>query len=352
MPTDAKIVKVFIASPGDLGDERIKLKSAVNELKSIQGFRFESVIWEEDIPTTALYGMEPQKYIDTYLVGCDMAIVMFKGRFGSPTNDFSSGTEEEFYTALSKKMPVIVYFFKHQIDSKASVEETEQFVAVKRFKEKIRTMVFSHDVASFDDILKRLDIDMPANIKKIGTITVGTAESQSSQGSASNASNKLKKYEGRWLQIIFDFPERPVGICKLSFNEDNNSFEFQGHNYHYKNRGQDVYFESDIVIESAEQRDAFYYISHPTLLENTTGFGKISFLRKKQDEFTIAEGYFIDVTNSGTGVSKINRTIMIKCDKAFFNHIKLKSNTRVKDITIIKYAKDYLKEDYNIEVNL
>lgn len=165
---------------------------------------------------------------------------------------------------------------------------------------------------------------------------------------------KFKKYEGLWLEIIFDFPERPVALCRLSYDETSCSYELQGHNYHYNDHTKDVDFESDIIISSSEKRDAFYYITHPTIMEGTTGFGKINFLKMKQDGLSVAEGYFVDVSNSGTKVDSAKKTKMIKCDKKFFEHINLK-NTKihnVNDSTIIKHLKDYLKNNYNIEVSL
>lgn len=168
----------------------------------------------------------------------------------------------------------------------------------------------------------------------------------------SKSDGKFKKYEGLWLEIIFDFPERPVALCRLSYDENTCSYELQGHNYHYCDHKKDVDFESNLIISSSEKRDAFYYITHPTIMEGTTGFGKINFLKMKQDGLTIAEGYFVDVSNSGTKVDTAKKTKMIKCDKKFLERIGLKNKRihNVNDSTIIRHLKDYLKDDYNIEV--
>jgi hypothetical protein len=172
--------------------------------------------------------------------------------------------------------------------------------------------------------------------------------------SSSNC-GKFKNYEGLWLEIIFDFPERPIALCRLSYNSDICSYELQGHNYHHNNSSKDVDFESNLIISSSEERDEFYYITHPIIMEGTTGFGKINFLKMKQNGLCIAEGYFVDVSNSGQKVDAAKKTKMIKCDRKFFDQIGLKNvkMNQINDSTIIKHLPEYLHNNYNInfEVN-
>lgn len=165
---------------------------------------------------------------------------------------------------------------------------------------------------------------------------------------------KYKKYEGLWLEVVFDFPERPVALCRLAYDESSCSYELQGHNYHYNDHTKDVDFESDLIISSLENRDAFYYITHPTIIDGITGFGKINFLKMKPEGLCVAEGYFVDVSSSETKVVSARKTRMVKCDKAFFELIGLKGKKpyNITDSEIIRYSKNYLKDKYNIEVNL
>lgn len=165
---------------------------------------------------------------------------------------------------------------------------------------------------------------------------------------------KLEKYEGRWLEIIFDFTERPVALCRLSYDKAEKSYKLRGRNYHISDHKKDVDFESNLIIDAKERRLGFYYITHPTVMESTTGFGKINFLGMKQDKFTVAEGYFIDILNTGDNVSSIRRTKMIKCDKHFLHHIGLedKKIRNVQDSTIIKYSQGFLEKNYGIKVDI
>lgn len=169
-----------------------------------------------------------------------------------------------------------------------------------------------------------------------------------------NKSRKFKNYEGLWLEIIFDFPERPVALCRLSYDEETDSYELQGHNYHYCDHSKDVDFESNLIMHSSEKRNSFHYITHPTIMAGTTGFGKINFLKMKQDGLTVAEGYFVDISNSGDSVSGVQKTKMIKCDRRFFELINLKISSihSIDNSTIIKHLSEYLKTNYNIEVKI
>ena len=57
-------------------------------------------------------GAEPQTILNKQFVeDCDCAIAMFWSRFGTPTNGYGSGTEEEIGIMLDNKKQVFMYFF-------------------------------------------------------------------------------------------------------------------------------------------------------------------------------------------------------------------------------------------------
>ena len=57
MADTRKVIKVFLASPGDLGDERKAAKSVIDELNSVLGealgYQVDLVGWED---TVAVFG--------------------------------------------------------------------------------------------------------------------------------------------------------------------------------------------------------------------------------------------------------------------------------------------------------
>jgi hypothetical protein len=74
MPFERKIIKAFLASPGDLIDERVAAKQVVesfNELRADSlGYQVELVGWED---TTSGFG-RPQEIINRDLDKCDLFI--------------------------------------------------------------------------------------------------------------------------------------------------------------------------------------------------------------------------------------------------------------------------------------
>lgn len=94
-----KVKHVFIASAGDLVEERYTFFNTVMEVNRIKahgdGFHLEPLGWEDTLPGKG----RPQEIINQEVLKCDLFIGLFWKRWGSPTGKFSSGTEEELSLA-------------------------------------------------------------------------------------------------------------------------------------------------------------------------------------------------------------------------------------------------------------
>lgn len=119
--SDRRVIKVFIASPGDLAVERRKFKEVIDELN--RGFgrganvEFVGLGWEDALATT---GRRPQDVINQDVDDCEVFILALHGRWGQMvrgTSPYSSYTEEEFHRAYDRfktsSLPHIHVFFKH-----------------------------------------------------------------------------------------------------------------------------------------------------------------------------------------------------------------------------------------------
>jgi hypothetical protein len=84
MADSRKIIKVFLASPGDLQDERRAAKSVVDEFNKLWadmlGYHVELVGWEDIV---SRYG-RPQALINRDLERCELFIGMIWKRWGTP----------------------------------------------------------------------------------------------------------------------------------------------------------------------------------------------------------------------------------------------------------------------------
>jgi hypothetical protein len=97
------IIQVFLASPGDLVEERKLAKSIVDtynrNFSELLGYHVQLVGWED---TASRFG-RPQEIINRDLLKCELFIGMIWQRWGTPPSDdgaYSSGFEEEFNIAI------------------------------------------------------------------------------------------------------------------------------------------------------------------------------------------------------------------------------------------------------------
>ena len=143
MADSRKIVKVFLASPGDLPDERRAAKSVVDEDNSLTadefGYQVELVGWED---TVSVYG-RPQATINRDLERCELFIGLMWKKWGTPpdvSGSYSSGFEEEFETSVQRRLsdgrPEISLLFK-EIDPAFLVDPGEDLKKVLAFKERL-----------------------------------------------------------------------------------------------------------------------------------------------------------------------------------------------------------------------
>jgi hypothetical protein len=99
-----RFVKVFLASPGDLVEERKVAKAIVDDFNSqladALGYQVELIGWEDTLPGVG----RPQAIINRDLDGCDLFVGMLWKRWGTPpgTESYSSGFEEEFHRSMTR----------------------------------------------------------------------------------------------------------------------------------------------------------------------------------------------------------------------------------------------------------
>lgn len=118
--TDArKIIRVFLGSPGDLGEERRLAKGITDEFNQLWadelGYQVELVGWED---TVTQFG-RPQATINQDLERCELFVGIMWKRWGTPpdhSGPYTSGFEEEFRTSIERRSrhgrPEISLFFK------------------------------------------------------------------------------------------------------------------------------------------------------------------------------------------------------------------------------------------------
>lgn len=117
-------VRIFLASPGDVLEERQAVRQVLERLErspSIRGsFTIEVVSWDDpDAPVPMLATLTPQQAVSLSLPkpsDCDFTIVIVASRMGTPLEErkpdgtrYRSGTEWEFEDARRAQKPVLLY---------------------------------------------------------------------------------------------------------------------------------------------------------------------------------------------------------------------------------------------------
>lgn len=143
MSETRKIVKFFLASPGDLSEERRMAKIVVDEFNKLWSetlsYQVELVGWED---TVSAFG-RPQSVINLDLQRCEYFIGMLWKRWGTPPDlegKFTSGFEEEFSISLENRKtvgrPHMSLFFK-SVGGDLLQDPGEELKKVISFKENI-----------------------------------------------------------------------------------------------------------------------------------------------------------------------------------------------------------------------
>lgn len=163
---DLQLIKIFLASPGDVAEERNAVEQVVETVNRNLGrekrIRLETVRWEKD--TYPLLGSDAQNIVNrqiAQMTDCDLFIGIMWNRFGQPTPRAGSGTEEEFNRALESfkvsGRPEIMFYFKQEAANITTLPEIEQKRKVIEFRGRLEhegLIADYSDAQEFKDLLR------------------------------------------------------------------------------------------------------------------------------------------------------------------------------------------------------
>src|SRR2546423_187066 len=97
-----EVIKVFIASPSDLAEERALFPEIIKQVNTLKARSmdclFEAMGWED----TLLDWGRAQELINEDVRQCDIFVMLLWKRWGQSTGKSTSGTEEEFNIAYER----------------------------------------------------------------------------------------------------------------------------------------------------------------------------------------------------------------------------------------------------------
>lgn len=146
MTKNIKQIRVFISSPSDVNTERQEAQDVIEELNRTlgdsNGFNLFPLTWEKNTyPSVETYS---QKAINTQIDDYDIFVGIMSNRFGSPTPNAGSGTEEEFNSAYEKRDIVQIMFFFKNAQIMSNDVDIEQLQKVREFRKGIENRGVYH----------------------------------------------------------------------------------------------------------------------------------------------------------------------------------------------------------------
>jgi len=139
----AKVLRLFLSSPGDVGEERKKVNEIVASLNRVWGdalhVRIDVLEWKTHV--LPQIGTKAQECINDQIKDYDIFLGIMWKRFGTPTDKAESGTEEEFRIAFDNwtrfNRPHILFYFSQIPYMPKNREENKQMDQVLAFKEEL-----------------------------------------------------------------------------------------------------------------------------------------------------------------------------------------------------------------------
>lgn len=143
MPKTITVLRVFVASPSDVSEERALLDTIIAELNRIWsgtlGVMLDVLKWEVNVRPA--FASDPQAAINEQIPpDYDVLIAIFWGRIGTPTPRALSGSIEEFDRAYERLMvtglPEILLYFKDTPIAPSKID-LDQLKGVQDFKQSL-----------------------------------------------------------------------------------------------------------------------------------------------------------------------------------------------------------------------
>lgn len=156
MSYDAKVYKVFIASPDDVKEEREIVRSVLMRWNAINAETKHIILlpvgWETH--SSPVTGITAQEYInDEVLADCDILIGIFWSKVGSPTKNAESGTIEEINRHVSERKLAMLYFSTKDVPYNADLKQIEK---VRELKQRYKKDSLYGEFSDCNDLEKKL----------------------------------------------------------------------------------------------------------------------------------------------------------------------------------------------------
>jgi hypothetical protein len=220
MPQETTKVRLFVASPGDVREERDALRTIVDELNYTigqkLGFVVELVRWEIHCRP----GMGRTQGLVNGLIGAyDIFLGIMWNRFGTPTGEADSGTEEEFNLAYKEwersRRPHILFYFCQAPYTHRTREELEQRGKVLEFHSSLKEKGLVWEYESSEAFPDTVRPHLSGLLLDMFSGRIASAAGTEAQERLRQVQEGLNKLGLAMSSGTIEFPDTPEGREKL-----------------------------------------------------------------------------------------------------------------------------------------
>ena len=228
------VYDLLLSCPGDVLDLKGTIEECVKSFNStigeINNLHVELKHWTTDsFPQS---GDKPQEILNKqFVVNCDMCVALLGIRFGTPTDNYGSGTEEEIENMLAQGKQVFLYFVERNVDP--STINTEQLEKVKQFKEKYAQKGIYSVVKTADELRKEFQNALTMYLIKLVAPTMPEFQPKLLPDliiSSHNLSNDTIELNHSDLQNVRLAEDKKGAICEIISNINELKIEMSDNN--------------------------------------------------------------------------------------------------------------------------
>ena len=228
MTRTEKVISIFLASPGDLSDERERLAEVIQTWNTTSsrhfGQRLELRRWESDAYPGL--GTDPQAVINKQIPDdCDIFIGIMWGRVGTPTGRAESGTLEEFQRVYERHkanpLSVQVLFYFKDAPIPPSKLDPAQLSKVQEFKKWLGARGVYFEFNDADEFAKLVGMHLTkiaheSIIPSVGPPTP-TPATPTTAAAAESANDRvvIRGESSSLLSVDEEEPEAELGYLEL-----------------------------------------------------------------------------------------------------------------------------------------
>lgn len=175
----AETLRVFVASPSDLAEERLAVSEVIAEWNAQHAFAESVVLLPVRWETHALpkSGVRPQEAINRQILQtADVLVGMFWTKLGTSTGVAEAGTVEEIDKFVAAGKPALLYFSRRPVDPNRI--DLKQLKKLRTFKAATYKTALVGDFDSLDSLRRTLQRDL---LRQVHDLIGGRRKRQSNK---------------------------------------------------------------------------------------------------------------------------------------------------------------------------